>query len=84
MVYIPIIRIPVIKGWRFPIPKDQGVEEHPGSYGNRCKGPYSYFKGGFANISIGGTLELSERIKLPEGRLGGEVEWLKMRAWRLG
>ena len=25
-IYIPMIRIPVIKGWSFPIPKDQGVE----------------------------------------------------------
>ncbi len=28
-IYILIIRIPVIKGWRSPIPNDQGVEEHP-------------------------------------------------------
>ena len=33
------MRIPVIKGGRFPIPKDQGVEEHPGSFGSHhCKG----------------------------------------------
>ena len=38
-VYIPIIRIPVIKGWRSPIPKDQGVEEHPGPNGTGIHPP---------------------------------------------
>ena len=36
-VYIPIIRIPVIKGWRSPIPKDQQVDTLAHLKGKICR-----------------------------------------------